>query len=416
MDREIDAGFRRKRFIRRMVWGLIAAGLIGVILIWGPQLINPSIGRDRIRTAKVEIGTVEAAIMASGTVVPEIEQVLSSPVNARILKILKRPGAILSKGEPIFELDLNESRLALEKLNQQIEIKQNQQAKAKLDLENKLITLQSQWEIKNLECQTARAASSRNRILFREGLVSEERLREVELVEQKTGHELKQLEDSKQNAQQSTRTQLDGLALEMKTLEDERQEARRQFELATTKSDRNGVLTWVVNEEGATVAKGEVLAHIADLSSYRVDATVSDVHSGRLSVGLPAKIRIDDQYLSGRVARINPTIKDGVITLIIDLDEKSSPLLRSNLRVDVLVVTDRKVRVLRIKKGSFANAEGTHDVFVIRGNMAVRISAKFGIASADYFEIIDGLFEGDEVIISDMADYMHLKEVQLVSG
>jgi 2-polyprenyl-6-methoxyphenol hydroxylase-like FAD-dependent oxidoreductase len=55
---------------------------------------------------------------------------------------------------------------------------------------------------------------------------------------------------------------LEGLALEMKTLNQERTEAQRQLELATTKSDRNGVLTWVVNEEGATVQKGAVLARI----------------------------------------------------------------------------------------------------------------------------------------------------------
>jgi HlyD family secretion protein len=118
MDREIDAGFRRKQFIRRIVWGLVLTGVIAAVFFGGLQFISPSIGRDRIRTAKVEIGPVEATITASGTVVPEIEQVLSSPVDARILKILKRPGAVLSKGEPILELDLNESRLAADKLNQ----------------------------------------------------------------------------------------------------------------------------------------------------------------------------------------------------------------------------------------------------------------------------------------------------------
>jgi HlyD family secretion protein len=413
VDRDIDAGFRRRQFVRRMVWCLITASLIGAVLFWGLRLIDPSIRRDRVRTAKVEAGPIEATIVASGMVVPEIEQVLSSPVNARILKILKRPGAVLSKGDSILELDLNESRLVTEKLSQQIELKRSQQEKAKLELKNTLITLQSQWEIKNLECQRARATSTRNRALFREGLISEEQLHEVELIEQRTGYELKQLEDSKQNAQQLTTTQLGGLDLEMKSLEGERQEARRQFELATAKADRNGVLTWVVNEEGATVTKGTVLARIADLSTYHVEAAVSDVHAGRIAAGLPAYVRIDEKNLAGRVARINPAIKDGVITLIVDLDEKSSPLLRSNLRVDVLISTDHKDRVLRIKKGPFANAEGARVVFFIRGDVAVRTSARFGIASADDFEVVEGLSEGDEVIISDMTDYMHMKELRL---
>jgi HlyD family secretion protein len=173
-------------------------------------------------------------------------------------------------------------------------------------------------------------------------------------------------------------------------------------------------LTWVVNEEGATVKKGDLLARIADLTSFRVEATISDVHANRLSVGLPAKVRISDTALvAGSIARINPTVSNGVITLVVNLKEPSDPLLRSNLRVDVLIETGRKDQVVRIKKGVFANGEGVRDVFVIRGNTAIKTPVRLGIAGTDYFEVVQGLLEGDEVIISDMTDYMHVKEVKL---
>jgi len=400
--------------MRRVIGVILSAALVAAVFIWGPRLIKPSVARARIRTAKVDTGVIEAMITASGTVLPEFEGVISSPVNARVLKILKRPGAVLSKGDPILELDLNESRLAVEKLNQQIELKQNQQAKAKLDLENTLIDLQSRWEIKNLEYKASKAATARNRELYRQGLMSEERLREVELLEEKTAFELKQLEESKRNAQASTKTQLDGLALEMKTLEQERVEAQRQLELATTKSDRHGVLTWVINEEGATVQKGAVLARIADLSAFRVEATVSDVHANRLSFGQPVKVKVnDDLSLSGAIARINPTVNNGVITLVVGLEDKSNAQLRSNLRVDVLIGAERKDGVLRVRRGPSVGGEGVRDIFVIRGDVALKTAAKFGAAGADYCEVVQGLLEGDEVIISDMTDYMHLNEVKL---
>ena len=88
--------------------------------------------------------------------------------------------------------------------------------------------------------------------------------------------------------------------------------------------------------------------------------------------------------------------------------------MRSNLRVDVLIITERKNEALRIKKGPFINGgEGTHDVFVIRGETAVRRPAEIGISSFDQYEVVGGLLQGDEVIISDMGDYMHLKEVKV---
>lgn len=413
MDREIDVSFRRKQMLRRAALTVALVALIAAVFVWGPRLIQPSVARARIRTAKVDAGPIEAQITASGTVVPEFEQVISSPVNARVLKILKRPGAVLAKGEPILELDLNESRLAIEKLNQQVELKQNQQSKAKLDLENTLIDLQSRWEIKNLEYKAAKASTARNRELHRQGLLSEERLREVELIEEKTAFELKQLEESKRNAQASTKTQIEGLALEMKTLEQERAEAQRQLELATTKSDRDGVLTWVVDVEGVTMQKGAALARVADLSAFRVEATASDVHANRLSAGLPVKVKINDELLAGSISRVNPAVTNGVITLAVSLDDKSNALLKSNLRVDVLIGAERKDKVLRIKRGPFANGEGSGSAFVIRGDTAYKTPIKLGIASVDHYEVVQGLIEGDEVIISDMTDFMHVKEVKL---
>ena len=413
MDREIAPAALKRRMIRRLILsaGLIAA--ISALVIWGPGLIKPSVNRSRVRTANVDSGPIEATINASGTVIPEFEQVLSSPVNARVVRILKRPGALVAKGEAIIELDISETVLALERVTQQVDLKQNQQARAKLDLENTLINLMSQWEIKNLEFKSAIQSSARNRELFKQGLVSSEVLNQTQLLEEKTRFELKQLEESKRNARQSTDTQLQGLALEMKTLEKERTEARRQLELATTKSDRDGVLTWVIPEEGATVQKGAVLARIADLTSFRVQASVSDVHAGRLSAGLPVSIKINDSLLDGNISSIDPTIKEGVMTLMIALKEKADSQLRSNLRVDVLIVVERKERVLRIKKGPFANTEGVRDVFVIRGDSAIRTSARLGVSSFEAYEVVEGLIEGDEVIISDMADFMHAKEVKL---
>ncbi|MEW6126447.1 MAG: HlyD family efflux transporter periplasmic adaptor subunit [Acidobacteriota bacterium] len=413
MDREIDRGFRNRQLIKRLLILLFVISFVVAGFVYAPRLMKASINRSRIRTARVEAGAIEATISASGTVVPEFEQVISSPINAQVKKILKRAGDGVRKGEPILELDVNESVLAVEKINQQMALKQNQQAKIKLDLQTALADLQSRWEIKNLEYKSARAATARNRNLAKQGLLSEEKLREAELQEEKAAFELKQLEQSKLNAEQSTRTQIEGLVLEMQTLEKERNEAARQLELATTKADRDGVLTWVVTEEGAIIQKGAVIARIADLNSFQVNATYSDIHAGNITAGMPASIKINDDYLQGTVASILPTVKDGTITAAITLKDKSSALLKANLRVDVLIVTDKKDRVLRIKKGPAITADGVRELFIVRGDVAVKTPVKFGIASFDNCEIVEGLYEGDEVIISDMGEYQHLQEIKL---
>jgi len=413
VDRPLDADFRRARTLKRAGVSLAGAATLLAVFFWGPGWISPSVSRARLRIARVDSGPLEAVISASGTVLPEIEEVVSSPVDARVLRILERPGAELKPGQPIVELDTSESLLAVERLAQNLALKENQQEKTRLDLERSLNDLDSQARIKDLQLQSFRSQLARSQALWKEGLISVEQLRQAELAEAQAVIELKKIQNERENAQRATRTQFDALALEMATVRKETQEARRQLNLAAPKASRRGVLTWSLNEEGVAVHKGDVLARIADLSSFRVEATLSDVHAKTVSVGLPVAVKVGEQTLDGTLSNVLPTIRNGVMTVQVALRQKASPLLRSNLRVDVFIVTGRRARALRVKKGPFADGEGPVDAFVVRGDRAQRTRIELGLSSFEEFEVVKGLAAGDEVVISDMKDYMHLREVRI---
>ncbi|HEY7510382.1 MAG TPA: HlyD family efflux transporter periplasmic adaptor subunit [Vicinamibacteria bacterium] len=414
MDRPLAPEFVRQRRRRRTVGAAAGVSLAGFALLWGPGLIRPTVSRDRIRTARVDRGAIEAVITATGHVVPEVEQVVSSPVDARVLRILRRAGEPVAPGEPIVELDLSASQVALAKLDQDLALKRNQQEKTRLDLQAKLAEVQAKWDVKKLQLEGYRAQLRRHRDLHAQGLLSQEALQQSELAEAQAAVELRQLEAERASAQQSTRAQLAGVALEAAQLSRERDEARRQLLLATTRADRNGVVTWTVTEEGAAVRKGDLLARLADLGSFRVEATVSDVHAQRLVPGLPVEVRVaEGQGLAGTVATVRPAIANGSVSFAVALRERSSPRLRTNLRVDVLVIVGRKDDALRLKRGPFANGEGQQQVFVVQGDRAVRTPVRLGLSSFDQFEVVSGLQEGDEAVISDMSAYQHVKQVAL---
>jgi HlyD family secretion protein len=199
----------------------------------------------------------------------------------------------------------------------------------------------------------------------------------------------------------------------MSKLQKERAEARRVLDLATASADRDGVVTWTLTEEGASVGKGSIIARIADLSSYRVDASVSDAYVSRLSPGLPVQVRVDDHPLEGQVSDVLPTVQNGVVTVRVALKDRSNPLLRPNLRVEVFIVTGHRERALRVPKGSSTSGDGYQQIFVVRGDRAERRRVRFGIASFDFIEVLEGLAAGDEVIVSDMTDYQHLTSIRL---
>ena len=398
---------------RRAGWMGGSLALIAAVLLLLPGWLRPTLERDRLRTGRVDRGPIEGVVEASGTVIPAFEGVLSSPVEARIRKILKRPGEVVRAGEEILALDTSESRLALERLQDQLAKKINEQLQLRLELEKQLAGLRGQIESGRLDAEAAQYRAEQNRKLRTDGLVSEQVLRASEVEAKKAQIELSQLQDSVRGAQRSTEAQLAGLDLDLAILRKELDEARRQLELATTRSDRSGVLTWVVPQEGATVQRGEVIARIADLDSFRVEATVSDVHASRLRPGLPVRVVLDGKPLTGRLSQVYPTIENGAVKFTVDLDQPRHPGLRNNLGVDVLVVTDSRSSALRVPQGPFVTGGVIQKVFVLDGNRAVRRDVRLGVSGYEHFEVLDGLAEGDEVILSDMRDHVHLEQIKI---
>jgi len=413
MDRPLAPEIPQRQRRRRLALGGTAACVAVVAYLWLPSIVGPAVSRDRIRTARVERGVVDATIAATGLVVPEIEQVLASPVDARVLRVLERPGAHLTAGQPILELDVSQARLDVDKITQDLAIKANAQAQKRLALDKSLIDLDSRTEIKRLQLASLQSQLARDRQLSSQGLLSVEQLKKSELATSQAEIELKQITAERANAREATHAELEGLDLEIGKLRKEEAEAARQLTLASPRAGRDGVLTWVVTEEGAAVTKGQPLARVADFRSFRVDASISDVYARQLRVGLPAVVVAGEQRFEGTVAEVNPTVSNGVMTVVIALQDRSNPTLRSNLRTDVEIVTARKADAIRVLRGPFATGEGSADVFVVRGDRAVHVPVTFGLSSQTYFEVTSGLTPGDEVIVSDMRDYLRVREVRL---
>src|SRR5207247_11142602 len=117
--------------------------------------------------------------------------------------------------------------------------------------------------------------------------------------------------------------------------------------------------------------------------------------------------------LAGVVVQVESAIRNDVMPLRAALLDRSNPLLRSTLRVDVLELPGRKESALRVRRGPSTEGSGTRDVFVVRGDAAVRTLVQIGVTGFETCEVVRGLLVGDEVIVSDMTDYMHVKQVRI---
>jgi len=414
MDREIDSGFLRRRRIRRLAGGLVVlvvgAGLIVIAADW----LRPSVKRSRTRVGVVERGNLEATLTASGTVVPAYERVISSPVDARVERVLFSPGDVVERGAAILELDTAEIRMRLERLEEQLSQNHNDRLQKRLELEDTVAALESRIESGKLDLEIARFRLDQKSRLWADGLVSEDLLKEAQVAVKKAEIDLARLTEEVVAQRRLNEARLERLELDANILRNERDEVRRQVDLATTSAPVSGVITSVIREEGTAVHQGDVLARIADLKSFRVEAKVSDAYASRLALGQDVYVLVDDQRLTGTVSQILPTIEQGTAVFNVDLNAPSDEHLRHNLRVDVLVVTGRRADVLKAPRGSYLSGGGQrYPVFVVDDDRARRTEVTVGLVGHDYVEVVDGLAEGDEIILSDMTNYEHAAEIRL---
>lgn len=413
MDRPLDPHVQKQRRRRRVAAAVGAVALLAWFVASVPGWVRPRVKRERIRTAVVERGPLEATLTASGTVVPEKEQVLSCPVDTRLLEVLCQPGARVRQGDPVVRLDVSASRLDMERLDEQLALKRVEVQSESIATRQALVDLEAQRDIARLEVESSEIALERNQTLYEKGIVAENDVRAAQTARERARLELRRLEQSLLNTRRASAARLDKLGLERSILQKERDEAARLLELATARADRDGVLTWVLQDEGAAVQRGDALARIADLSSFRVEARIADLHGALLQSGMAARVGVGDTLLDGQVSRILPAVEDGTMTLLVDLVQAAHPSLRPNRRVDVHLVTSRSEGTLRVARGNVVHTGDGQAVFVVHGETAVRTPVRLGIASFEHQEVLDGLAEGDEVVISDMSDYASVREIKL---
>lgn len=412
MDREIAPEVRQRLMTKRIVVAGVAVAALVFFFVAAMRWLRPSVDRRDIRIAKVQRGVVEASLQANGTIIPLVERVVSSPVEARVLRVGRRAGDRVKAGDELIALDTAASRLDAERLVERVAQKQSESAQLRLRLEESVATLRAQIEAKKLDSEMLHFTAEQKGTLRKEGLLNEQEARVAATAAKKSDIEIRQLQEALARLQRSNAAQIAAAERDLSIARREEAESKRQLEMAMMRADGDGILTWMVSEAGATVRRGDVLARIADLSSYRVVATISDIHASKLSSGMRARVKLDDAVIAGTIESVDPRIENGVVKFYVTLDQPAHSRLRNNLRADVFVVSGRKTDALVVRRGTLGRIDPTH-AFVVRGETVVRLPITFGLAGDETIEILDGANEGDEIVISDMSEYRDIKELRL---
>jgi HlyD family secretion protein len=415
MDRQIPVSEQRKKKIRKMA---IAASVAVVVLgigAWLGSMMMPSIDRKKLMISEVDRGTIDVSVSATGNVVPAFEEIIISPISAKILEVYAHSGDSVEVGTPLLRLDLQSAEADYAKALDEQEIRRQQRAQQQASNETQLADRRMQIEVKEMELSQLEAKLRNELYLDSLGSGTRDRVRQAETTLRTAQMQLNQLRQQYQNEVKAKQADQRIQQLNDGIYERNLDAQRRTLNDARICWPRRGTLTYINTEVGSIAGGSQKIAVVSDLSHFKAECEISDNHSERVHVGGAVILRIGKERLKGTINTVTPLSKSGAITFTVVPDDMSHPRLRSGLMAEVFVITSIKDDVLRIKNGSFYSGPGDYTLFVVNGDTLLPREVKLGECNYDYIEVISGLEVGEQVVVSDMTKYKG-KEKLKVSG
>lgn len=415
MDRQISKKEQTKTRKKQLGRGIIIFLLICISLYALRNYLKKEVSQGELHIVKVERGDIQNTLLASGKVVAAFERQINAPVSTEIESVLLSNGATVKRGELILELDQEYTRLEYEKLFDALELKKNNISKLKLAFDKDLLDLQYRDEIKSLELEKQEAQLVDQRRLEQIGGSTAEEVERLSLQLKVGKIEKKILENEllyKRNVNVSEKRNLE---LEYQIQHKSLKELKRKLEETNVKAPISGVITWINEDLGKTVDKGEALVRIADLNKFRVEARCSDRYAEKINIGQEVQVKIGKRKLKGKVDRILPEVVNNTITFLVVLENSDDSGLRPNLQTEVFLVTDTKRDIIKVKKGAVFVGATRQDVFVVRDGIAYKTPIEKGLSNSKYIEIKSGLKPGDHVIISKIDEFDHLDQFKITN-
>ena len=414
MDREIPKEIRQKERNKKLLkYGGIASAVVACLALL-ISFMQSSVKLKDLVLSTVDNGLIEVSVSASGKVVPAFEEIMNSPINTRIVEVYRKGGDSVDVGTPILKLDLQSTETEYKKLLDEEQMKRYQLEQLKVNNETFLSNLAMNVKVSAMELNRKEMELRNERYLDSIGSGTHDKVRQAELAYNKGKLELEQLQQQYENEKKVKAADLKVKELEFNIFSKGLAEMKRTLNVAQVGSPRKAILTFVNNQVGAQVGKGEQIAVVSDLSHFKVEGEIADTYGDRVAAGGKVIVKVGSEKLEGVVSSVTPLSKNGVISFSVQLENDSHKRLRSGLKTDVYVMNAVKEDVMRIANASYYVGRGDYELFVLsKEDELIKRKVKLGDSNFEHVEVVSGLQVGDQVVVGDMSSFKNKSKLKV---
>jgi multidrug efflux pump subunit AcrA (membrane-fusion protein) len=410
---------KKKKMRRQLILAGCGVVALGVVAFFVTRLkpAAPEVDRATVWTDAVKRGPLLRQVRGPGTLVPREDKIRLIPAEtaATVVRIRVLPGA---KVEPNTVLmDLVDPQLQQELLDAQLQLKgaQADYINTRAKVQSDLMDQKAAGATVGADYTQAQLQARTDKSLYDLGVISgltysaskgkaDELTTRNDLEKQRVTMNEKAIET--QLAVQQTKVDQAKALLALK---------QRERDALSVRAGISGVLVELDHQVGEHVDVGTTLAKVVQPDQLKASLKIAETQARDIQIGQPAEIDTHNGVIDGKVMRIDPGVLNGTVTVDVELAGALPLGARPDLSVDGTIDLDRMADVLFVGRPAFGNENSTISLFKLGadGKTAVRVPVKVGRASVNSIQVIEGLQNGDTVILSDMSRWDNTDRIRL---
>lgn len=404
---------RRKQLIAGAIGAvvLLAAGIALATL----EPAAPGVARASVWIDTVKRGEMLREVRGPGTLVPKEIRWIAAETNARIERVVVKPGATVAADTVILELTNPEVIDQLLAAQAALTAAQADLTARRVDLENQLLDLEARIATTEADHEAALLRAEAEGEMNRRGIVSTLQYKQTQLSARQFGTRLGIERERAAKFRQNISAQLAAEAARISQLENTAALRQRQADALRVRAGIAGVLQQVPVEEGQQVVAGTNLARVARPDLLMAELRIAETQAKDIVVGQPVKVDTRNGVVAGTVARIDPAVLNGTVQVDVELPPELPAGARPDLSVDGTIEIERLPDVLYVGRPAFGQPETQATLFRLDegGDTARRVPVRLGRASVSLIEVQQGLAVGDRVVLSDTSQWDRFDRIKL---
>ena len=411
--------FKSQKRRRQLI--LVVAAVVAVVAVTiGISRLKPAaptVERSTVWTDTVKRGPMVRQVHGIGTLVPTQESVRQIPAEteATVVRIRVLPGSQVEADTVLLEMSNSQTEQAAVDAQLQMKAAQAEYQSLRVKLESDLMNQKAGAATVNADNNQAQRQAETDKALYELGVISglayksskgkaDELTTRDNLERQRLTANQKAIES--QMAQQQAKVEQMRVLAQLK---------QKQLDALRVRAGIKGVLVDLPLQVGQHVSPGARLAKVVEPDHLMATIKIAETQARDVQIGQLASVDTHNGIVQGTVMRVDPAVQNGTVTVDLKLAGELPKGARPDLSVDGTIDLERLDNVLFVGRPAFGQESSTITLFklVPDGHEALRVPVKVGRASVNSIQVIEGLHEGDSVILSDMSRWDNTDRIRL---